>query len=154
MARRTIAMTSSSVVVFQYKICQRHQIVRQHSGKVCRLHRRQVRFGVESGHSKMTVDAVQPLSHKRRQSFQVGLVGRGGANLKPVPTYPLSKTENLSDLVHYFWGNLKLINPVAAGTPRHPPDAGGAYFCPHFLPSDIFATRRRRNAKLDTHIPV
>ena len=37
------------------------------------------------------------LRHRRRQSFEVR-----GANVKSVSTYPLSKTENSSDLVHYF----------------------------------------------------
>ena len=42
---------------------------------------------------------VIALVHRRRQSFRVR-----GANVKPVSTYTLSKTENSSDLVHYFWG--------------------------------------------------
>ena len=36
--------------------------------------------------------------HRHRQSFEVR-----GANVKSVSTYPLSKTENSSDLVHYFF---------------------------------------------------
>ena len=35
--------------------------------------------------------------HRRRQSSEVR-----GANFN-LSTYPLSKTENSSDLVHYFW---------------------------------------------------
>ena len=37
----------------------------------------------------------------------VARVLRLGGNVKPVSTYPMSKTKNSSDLVHYFFAGLK-----------------------------------------------
>ena len=45
------------------------------------------------------------------------------------------------------------INPAAAGSPRHPPAAGGGHkVAPLYFCEDV-ATRRDREAKLCTHLP-
>ena len=46
-------------------------------------------------------DRHMPGHIQRRQSFQVG---GGGGECKTCVNLPLSKTENSSDLVRYFWG--------------------------------------------------
>ena len=46
-------------------------------------------------------------SHRRRQSFQAG---GGGGKRKTGPTYPLSKSENSSDLVQYVLGGAQIHN--------------------------------------------